>query len=1544
MRKLSKISIVLLLVIVLCFSMMPISAMATGDTAIPGAADPSPEEPEENIIPTEPTTDENEQSGGDAPAESISDTATDEQAGEDFGPTWPEVSEQDEAPASVDANAETDNGNITEAKTNITSIATVVYHYFDTGKNPDIINFADYTNESTHIYHTAQTSDENGVYVKANMYPGTVNVSTDAIRFRVFLDYTSASWDGSISPAPSDVTDKAAYDPATGVVSLPLEYLNRDITVILYCPQTDVTELTVNANITKTVNGVRTSSTVTDQVLSNRNTLALEICDADIAITSVSVKQNGQEIPPENCIYKNGHLAVIAAPLGGDLDIVVSDGSSEQATPFARTMGVMSGGDTVQFDSDAFMPMSAGDTWNITSASITTLMSMYTGIHNAYGMQSHYPSYGFAVNISGCTNPALTFDANQIGTRGNGGTITGDGGVTIDVSDTANHYYVWASCSGNVDDNGRGVPLFQNGYVREVGFNSAMSLTEYYYFINCYSSYDGHAMQSIEGTFFANSVGDLEIQKVSGDPVKTDDNALYSLAGAVFDVFDSGNNKIGSITTDTDGKGKLEGITAGTGYYLVETSPPKGYAEYTDKIPFEIVSGQKTTKEITNHPQGDPVTILLKKQDADLGTNTPEGNASLENAHFTIRYYKGGYYTESELNGKTPTRTWIVSTDEYGFAMYHPDFMVAGSDPLYYASNGTTPTIPAGTVTVQESKAPTGYLLNDELYVMYSKVGGIKEYVNTYNEPIVPDRVIRGGVSVQKMDFELDRPTQPQGDADLAATLDIYNRSTNSVVVNGKTLAPGTIVHTMKTDAATGAATTTADLLPYGDYEVVERPGNQPAGYLNAGKTSQKFSIRQNSVIVDLKTDAGAIKNNIIRGSFYLEKWDAETDSNEAQGAGTLDASVEIVNASKHLVLVGGVEYQPGEVVYSMTLSEDGRYQSPERLLPYGTYQYREIAPPSQGYLSTGVLSGTFSIREDGENVMLNTTTTALKNAPLRGDLKGTKISDGDGKRLAGVPFEIISMTTGESHTIITDANGEFSTASSWNPHSQNTNAALTDRDGIWFGSADVNDAVGALLFDTYKVVEKSVAGVNDGRRLLEIIVAVYRNEVTIDLSTLTNDLIPEAHIFTTAMDRQTLTNLAYVSETTILVDTIYYSGLQVNKLYELRGMLMDKETGLPVLDADGVPITATKSFRALSENGNTAMEFAFDSSALRGKSVVVFEELFDEDGELTAEHRDLEDEGQTIQFVSPTLHTTSTDGAGAKQLYIHPKTKIYDVVEYTNLVPNLPHTLIGVLMDKDSNTPLLTKDGEEVRATLSFVPQEPDGSVEMVFEINSLDLAGKTVVVFEEIYYNDTLVGAHQDIGSIEQSVEFLAPGLRTEAANAGDGTKVIPVAESVTVIDTVSYTNLPVGEEMEISGVLMDKATNKPVMNDDGEPITATAKFTPQKPDGTVQVEFEFDSRELQGKELVAFETLVHVKTEKEIASHRDISDLAQMVSVGVEAPPVETPPAETQPNEPETGHGAQTGRDGLPVAALIIALGAAIAGAVILAMRKKKIRAGK
>lgn len=404
-----------------------------------------------------------------------------------------------------------------------------------------------------------------------------------------------------------------------------------------------------------------------------------------------------------------------------------------------------------------------------------------------------------------------------------------------------------------------------------------------------------------------NPKGKLTLQKSSANPDLTDGSSCYSLQGAEYGVYkeSSCQNQVGTLTTNTDGSSNTIEVTAKQ-YYVKELKAPKGYALDTNVYTI-TVSGDKTaTLKVKDLPQSDPTSILLGKIDRETTQNMPQGSASLENAEFTIKYYDDFYNSDPAEQGINPERTWIFSTDEDGFSYFSEEFKVSG-DELYCQSNGDA-TLPLGTITIQETKAPAGYLINNEVFVRQITSDGYAESVNTYNEPEIPETVIRGGVRIEKWDNDLNRK-EAQGTATLqGAQIQIISDNSNPVVVEGKTYNKGDVIMTLTT-GADGSAATGADVLPYGNY--IAKESKAPAGYNNSGVVQRLFQIREQGVVVNLNTSATAVKNDVIRGGVRVEKWDNETNEKAPQGSATLEGAVfQIVSFNDQPVMVNGKEYQ----------------------------------------------------------------------------------------------------------------------------------------------------------------------------------------------------------------------------------------------------------------------------------------------------------------------------------------------------------------------------------------------------------------------------------------------------------------------------------------------------------------------------------------------------------------------------------------------------------------------------------------------------------
>lgn len=419
--------------------------------------------------------------------------------------------------------------------------------------------------------------------------------------------------------------------------------------------------------------------------------------------------------------------------------------------------------------------------------------------------------------------------------------------------------------------------------------------------------------------------GNLTIEKSSANPSITDNNNCYSLEGAEYGLYNSEAdankdvNRVGTFTIKADGKANtIKDLKAKT-YYLKETKAGKGYALDKKVYSVSVTSGKTEVYKVKDIPQSDPVVIMLRKRDKETGENVPQRDAKLENAEFTVKYYKGEYAEgiDPATQGATPERTWVLKTDEDGFTALDKSLLVSG-DEFYYASNGD-PTIPVGTVTMQETKAPEGYLLNNEIFVVKVKPEGNDEILNTYQEPIVPEQVIKGKIRIAKKDKDTGKVIQVAG-----TVFDIYY--------------DGKVVSSMTTDE-TGYAV--SEPLAYGEYVIKE--AKAPNGYV--------IDVNQEAV-VDItaeKTYDTELSDKRVNATINLVKEDKDT-GNRPQGDATLTGAVYGLYAKEDILdpsMDGTVIHKKDSLVGKITTDKNASGTIENLYL--GEYYWQEISP-SEGY------------------------------------------------------------------------------------------------------------------------------------------------------------------------------------------------------------------------------------------------------------------------------------------------------------------------------------------------------------------------------------------------------------------------------------------------------------------------------------------------------------------------------------------------------------------------------------------------------------------
>ncbi len=378
--------------------------------------------------------------------------------------------------------------------------------------------------------------------------------------------------------------------------------------------------------------------------------------------------------------------------------------------------------------------------------------------------------------------------------------------------------------------------------------------------------------------------------------------------------------------------------------------------------------------------------------------------------------------------------------------------------------------------------------------------------------------------------------------------------------------------------------------------------------------------------------------------------------------------------------------------------------------LEIGSYVVKEVKSPA-GYI----------LNDAPQTVEVKTgeiATITAENQPIYGELEVTKVDVADGNvKLPHAEFEIRNE---KGDTV---AKGK-------------TNEQGIAKFKLGYGKYTYKETISP---DGYRLNEETFS--------FEI-----KQNGEIVKHTVADEKIPS--IQTTATDKTDGAKEMHTSQSVTIQDKVVYKDLQVGKEYTIQGKLMEKASNQPLV-VNGKEVTAASTFTAKEANGSITLDFTFDATGLEEKEVVVFEDLTKE-GKVVATHSDIEDKGQTVKFVKPSVQTTATNKEdGSKELEAKNVVTIQDKVAYKDFVVGKEYVVKGKLMDKSTNKPFVV-DGKEVTAEHTFTAKEKDGFVTVDFTFHASALEGKEVVVFEDVYQNVVLVATHSDIQDKGQTVTF--------------------------------------------------------------------------------------------------------------------------------------------------------------------------------------------
>ena len=1121
----------------------------------------------------------------------------------------------------------------------------------------------------------------------------------------------------------------------------------------------------------------------------------------------------------------------------------------------------------------------------------------------------------------------------------------------------------------------------------------------------------GSATQNILGYEYT-PTGTVSLSKTSANTGITSGNSCYSLAGAVYGIYsDAGcSAQVTTLTTDAGGNAAAVSLNAGT-YYYKELTAPAGYALDSSVQSFTVTDGQNTALSVSDTPTNDPVRISINKVDSETGDKV-QGGASLENAEFTVKYY-AGYYNAGNLPANA-TRTWVIKTVKIGgvyVAGLNNTCKVSGDD--FYTNAAGTAILPLGTISIEETKAPEGYNLEGA----YLQVGGVGEKItgkyvaqitqngnlaslkggNTFK---VSDKIKRGDFKLTKIDTDnqnrmSDIPfrvtNKATGESHIIKTDENgYFSSESSWNAHSKNTNGGGAYDGLWFSSADGSAKVddSVGAMPYGDYTLEELSCDN-----NKGKILYKgeFSIRRDKVTVDIgtienhseptpviTTQASDAKTQyqIIKPSADTDIIDKVTITDTMAGRDYTITGTLMDKDTGEAVMVNG-----NPVTASQTFTSDGTKKVLDmhfnfdssalggktvvvcEKLTYGDYvaateedmenkdqtiyfpeihttatdsetadhltlaDSRAVVTDTVTYTNllkgeTYTLSGVLMDKETGKELLVDGEPVTQEMAFTAGRASGTKKLkfEFDTTGLAGKSFVVYETLTLEDVEVAEhkDINDEGQTihipaaqttatddSSKINVSEAKKEVSVTDtvayrnlvpgKEYTVRGTAvdketgePLTDADGNELVSTAKFTAASADGsvdvkfTFDGTAMAGRSVVFFENVYYTDkLIAVHADIDDEAQtvhiplIFTSVKDKDTDSHMSLAGSDVTLTDTVAYRNLVPGKTYTISGTLMDQRTGKAVT-VNGKSVTSSADFTPDTADGETKVDFHFNTKGLDDTTVVVFEKMFYGKAEIAA-HEDINDKGQTIYI--PSVKTTAIDEKTATKLTLAEKDiHIVDKVAYRNLVPGEKYTVTGTAIDKTTGETLKDDAGKDVTAKASFKAEKANGTVDVEFVFDGSTLAGKTVVMYENIYYNNKLVGVHADISDEAQII--YVPSVKTAATDTKTETKLTYAEKDIKITDTVEYTNLIPGKTYKVTGTAMDKKTGKVIKDADGKAVTSEAEITPETADGKVDVDFIFDGSNLAGKTIVMFEEIRY--EDKLIGVHADINDEAQTIYV--------------------------------------------------------------
>lgn len=825
----------------------------------------------------------------------------------------------------------------------------------------------------------------------------------------------------------------------------------------------------------------------------------------------------------------------------------------------------------------------------------------------------------------------------------------------------------------------------------------------------------------------------------------------YSLDGAEYVIYaDSGLTKqVAMLKTNASGDSKTIELNEGV-YYAKEAKAPKGYILDPKTYTLNVKGGETATLNVADEPLFDNLSFKIQKR-IEEGADK---NLNLEGAEYTVKYYKA-FLNKEQVKTANPFRTWVFKTDKNGEVFIKSEYKVDG-DELFKNDKGMSVGL-LGTYTIEETKAPKGLART------------------------------KGIISLQQVKT---------------------NQSATGVVV-------------MK------------------DVTDIEK--------------TQKINIK-------------------------VQKKDAETGETKPQGYGSFAGAKFNVWFYDPLQLMD-------VFVGTIVTNENGTGEL-IKLAP-GLYTIEEIEAPS------GYNKNPNKVKIEARVKELNTAyfdyITTILEKPITVTVDKTSIDEVGIK--VSVKGAVLALYKQETGSKISD---DSKTAMSFTTLKKIEEWTSDGAPHVFKGLAK-----GDYLIKEIKTPDGYLPLEEEYRFTVKETEDVQKNDVF-------NEAIPEVNTVAT-FDTGAKESLS--KEEVTVYDKFEYKKVLKGHPYEIRTKLVEKD------NISNVIAENNKEFIPEAYKGEETLKFTFNAKEFEGKRLVVLAELhrLDREGStLVAVHKDINNIDETVVF--PKIKTTATDKKdGGKDLFAGEKQTVKDKASYFNLIIGRIYKVMGRLVDEETGEPILD-NGKEVTAEKEFTAMQSNGFVELEFTFNASALAGKTVVVFEDMYQDKIKIATHTDITDKEQSIYI--PKITTKLTGKDSETKEFHALEKINLKDTMQYENFIKGKVYYAKGEVVNAKTGKVIQKAEGN-------FIADEKNGEASLDFIINAKGLEGERLVCFEEIYTVdengNPDKLVACHKDINDEGQSVRIIKE-------------NKPKTGDKSKI---------LYYVLGLLLAGSAILYIRVKKAR---